>query len=206
MSMPSSSDAVATSAFSSPRFRRCSASKRRSFARLPWWAATEEAAGVEAAGLRARMRSAICDRAPLARVARAPALLVAVEPLGQDADRLVPQAVACSRTRASCDVLESVARGDRRSASTLRSTSPLRAASRAARSARSRWRMWPLSTMRSRCRASLGTSGLWALRSEPCCNSGSCSSRAPAHCRVSRRRETARLLRSAFASPTARCA
>ena len=40
MSMPSSSDAVATSAFSSPRFSRCSASRRRSFARLPWCAAT----------------------------------------------------------------------------------------------------------------------------------------------------------------------
>ena len=30
MSMPSSSEAVATSAFSSPRFKRCSASSRRS--------------------------------------------------------------------------------------------------------------------------------------------------------------------------------
>ena len=35
MSMPSSSEAVATSTFSSPRFSRCSASKRRSLARLP---------------------------------------------------------------------------------------------------------------------------------------------------------------------------
>ena len=35
MSMPSSSEAVATSAFSSPRFSRCSASRRCSFARLP---------------------------------------------------------------------------------------------------------------------------------------------------------------------------
>ena len=40
MSMPSSSDAVATSTFSSPRFRRCSASSRASLARLPWCAAT----------------------------------------------------------------------------------------------------------------------------------------------------------------------
>ena len=40
MSMPSSSEAVATSAFSSPRFRRCSASRRRSRDRLPWCAVT----------------------------------------------------------------------------------------------------------------------------------------------------------------------
>ncbi len=40
MSRPSSSDAVATSTLSSPRFRRCSASSRSSRARLPWWAAT----------------------------------------------------------------------------------------------------------------------------------------------------------------------
>ena len=38
MSMPSSSEAVATSAFSSPRLRRCSASSRCSLARLPWCA------------------------------------------------------------------------------------------------------------------------------------------------------------------------
>jgi len=38
MSIPSSSDAVATSARSSPRFRRCSASRRCSRARLPWCA------------------------------------------------------------------------------------------------------------------------------------------------------------------------
>ena len=40
MSMPSSSEAVATSAFSSPCLSRCSASSRCSFARLPWCAAT----------------------------------------------------------------------------------------------------------------------------------------------------------------------
>ena len=40
MSRPSSSDAVATSSFSSPRFRRCSAASRVSRARLPWCAAT----------------------------------------------------------------------------------------------------------------------------------------------------------------------
>ena len=35
ISMPSSSDAVATNAFSLPALSRCSASKRRSFAMLP---------------------------------------------------------------------------------------------------------------------------------------------------------------------------
>ena len=40
MSMPSSSDAVAASTFSSPRLSRCSASSRSSLARLPWCAAT----------------------------------------------------------------------------------------------------------------------------------------------------------------------
>ena len=40
MSMPSSSEAVATSTFSSPRLSLCSASSRNSLARLPWWAAT----------------------------------------------------------------------------------------------------------------------------------------------------------------------
>ena len=33
-------EAVATSALSFPSFRRCSAFKRRSFDRLPWWQAT----------------------------------------------------------------------------------------------------------------------------------------------------------------------
>ncbi len=40
MSMPSSSEAVATSAFSSPSLSRCSSGRRRSFERLPWWLAT----------------------------------------------------------------------------------------------------------------------------------------------------------------------
>ena len=40
MSMPSSSEAVATSALSSPAFSRCSAARRRSFAMLPWCAIT----------------------------------------------------------------------------------------------------------------------------------------------------------------------
>ena len=40
MSMPSSSDAVATRAFSAPVFSRCSASSRVSFDRLPWCAVT----------------------------------------------------------------------------------------------------------------------------------------------------------------------
>ena len=40
MSMPSSSEAVATITLSLPALRRCSASKRVSFERLPWWAAT----------------------------------------------------------------------------------------------------------------------------------------------------------------------
>ena len=40
MSMPSSRDAVATSALSSPARRRRSTRARRSFERLPWWAAT----------------------------------------------------------------------------------------------------------------------------------------------------------------------
>ena len=40
MSMPSSSDAVATSARSSPALSRCSASSRRSRDRLPWWLVT----------------------------------------------------------------------------------------------------------------------------------------------------------------------
>ena len=40
MSMPSSSEAVATSTRNSPRLRRCSASSRYSLARLPWCAAT----------------------------------------------------------------------------------------------------------------------------------------------------------------------
>ena len=39
-SMPSSSDAVATTSFRSPSFRRRSALWRRSRDRLPWWAAT----------------------------------------------------------------------------------------------------------------------------------------------------------------------
>ena len=39
-SIPSSSDAVATSARISPALRRCSMRSRRSFARLPWWAPT----------------------------------------------------------------------------------------------------------------------------------------------------------------------
>ena len=38
--MPSSSEAVATSAFSSPARSRRSTRRRRSFERLPWWAAT----------------------------------------------------------------------------------------------------------------------------------------------------------------------
>ena len=38
--MPSSSDAVATSARSVPDFSRCSASSRRSFERLLWWQVT----------------------------------------------------------------------------------------------------------------------------------------------------------------------
>ena len=40
MSMPSSSDAVATSARSAPALSRCSASSRRSRERLPWWLVT----------------------------------------------------------------------------------------------------------------------------------------------------------------------
>ena len=40
MSIPSSSDAVATRACSSPRFRRSSASNRFSLDRLPWWLVT----------------------------------------------------------------------------------------------------------------------------------------------------------------------
>ena len=40
MSMPSSSDEVAISAFSSPAFSRVSALRRCSFDRLPWWQAT----------------------------------------------------------------------------------------------------------------------------------------------------------------------
>ena len=40
MSIPSSSEAVATSAFSSPARSRRSTRSRRSFERLPWWAAT----------------------------------------------------------------------------------------------------------------------------------------------------------------------
>ncbi len=40
MSIPSSSDAVATSALSSPARRRVSTRWRRSFDKLPWWAAT----------------------------------------------------------------------------------------------------------------------------------------------------------------------
>ena len=39
-SMPSSSDAVATTTLSSPALSRCSAWSRRSRDRLPWWAAT----------------------------------------------------------------------------------------------------------------------------------------------------------------------
>src|SRR5713101_836417 len=38
--MPSSSDAVATRTFSSPRFKRCSALRRSSLAMLPWCAVT----------------------------------------------------------------------------------------------------------------------------------------------------------------------
>ncbi len=40
MSMPSSREAVATRARSSPARRRCSTRRRRSLERLPWWAAT----------------------------------------------------------------------------------------------------------------------------------------------------------------------
>ena len=40
MSMPSSSDAVATMTLSEPALSRCSASKRVSLERLPWCAAT----------------------------------------------------------------------------------------------------------------------------------------------------------------------
>ena len=40
ISIPSSREAVATRALSSPRFNRCSAFRRCSFARLPWWAVT----------------------------------------------------------------------------------------------------------------------------------------------------------------------
>ena len=40
MSMPSSSDAVATMAWSDPDLSRSSASSRRARERLPWWAAT----------------------------------------------------------------------------------------------------------------------------------------------------------------------
>ncbi|MCY1506635.1 hypothetical protein D9M68_408870 [compost metagenome] len=40
MSMPSSSDAVATSTRRRPALRRCSASRRSSLDRLPWCAAT----------------------------------------------------------------------------------------------------------------------------------------------------------------------
>ena len=40
MSIPSSSDAVATSARSWPSLSRCSRRRRRSLARLPWWLAT----------------------------------------------------------------------------------------------------------------------------------------------------------------------
>ncbi len=43
MSIPSSSDAVATRAESSPAFRRRSLSSRCSFDRLPWWEATRSA-------------------------------------------------------------------------------------------------------------------------------------------------------------------
>ena len=42
-SMPSSSDAVATMARMSPALRRCSVCRRRSLARLPWWAPTRSA-------------------------------------------------------------------------------------------------------------------------------------------------------------------
>ncbi|KGX79623.1 aTP-dependent helicase, DEAD/DEAH family [Burkholderia pseudomallei MSHR435] len=48
MSMPSSSEAVATSSLSLPCFRRCSASKRCSFARLPWCAAIASAPSLSA--------------------------------------------------------------------------------------------------------------------------------------------------------------
>ena len=44
MSMPSSSEAVATSARSLPAFRRCSASSRRARERLPWWLVTASSA------------------------------------------------------------------------------------------------------------------------------------------------------------------
>ena len=40
ISMPSSSEAVATSTFKAPRLSRCSASSRSSLAMLPWWAVT----------------------------------------------------------------------------------------------------------------------------------------------------------------------
>jgi hypothetical protein len=40
MSIPSSREAVATSARSFPALRRCSASSRRSRERLPWWLVT----------------------------------------------------------------------------------------------------------------------------------------------------------------------
>ena len=40
MSIPSSSEAVATSARNSPSLSRCSSRSRRSLERLPWWLAT----------------------------------------------------------------------------------------------------------------------------------------------------------------------
>ena len=65
MSMPSSSDAVATSAFSVPALSRDSASNRRSFERLPWWAVTASSPSRSLSSWRQRVRQgAACSRTP----------------------------------------------------------------------------------------------------------------------------------------------
>ena len=106
MSMPSSSDAVATSTFSSPRFSRCSAASRCSFARLPWCAAT-------------RSSPSRSDR--------------------WRATRSAMRRVLTKTSVVRCCV-DQLGEARRRPASTLRSTSPLRAATAALRARRSRWR------------------------------------------------------------------
>ena len=113
------------------------------------------------------------------RRAVALAVRILVEPLGQmPADALGEPARVHEHERRAM-LADQLRRAGRRPASTLRSTSPLRAASRGSSIARSRWRTWPLSTIVQ-------------------------SSARRRRARARRRPGTARLLRSASASPTGR--
>ncbi len=156
-SMPSSSEAVATSARRSPARRRVSTMRRRAAERLPWWAATSSEASTSSPS---RRPSLVAQ--PLGQLVGHPLGHLA----GVDEDQRGAVLARCARR---------CGRGCRR---TGRRSPPLRARWSGSSIATSRSRAWPQSTITVGGRSSCTPESRRATTS-----SGRCVAERPMRCR-----------------------